>query len=144
MRESDRFRLYFRSRCSKFVRILRVGEEINENNNEEVTASYLLTFRKTESSNRMTDRIRSRWLLVVDESVSSDDVSFFCCSMIESFLLMLELFAEWRIGLTRAWIKGRSGDSSANGMFSPKVNGRLMGCCRCDILLTTDRRGLAI
>lgn len=108
-------------------------------------AAHLLTFLRTESSNRITDLIRSRWLLVVDESVSSDDVSSFCCSRSESFLLlsMLVLLAECRIGLTRACISGRSGDSSANGIFSPSVSGRPIGCCRCDILLTTERRGFA-
>lgn len=108
--------------------------------------NYLLTFLNTESSNRMTDRIRSRWLLVVDESVSSDDVSTFCCcSKIVSVLdlSMLELFVEWRIGLTRACIKGLSGDSSAKGIFSPNVNGRLVGC-RWVILLITENLGLVI
>lgn len=107
--------------------------------------SYRLTFLRTESSNRITFRIRSRWLLVVDESVSSEDDSSFCCSKSESFLLLsiLELFAECRIGLTRACIKGRSGDSSAKGIFSPSVRGRPIGCCKCDILLTTERRGCA-
>lgn len=92
----------------------------------------------------MTDRMRSRWLLVVDESVSSEDVSSFCCSRIASFfvLSMLELLVDCRSGFTRAWIKGRSGDSSAKGMFSPSVSGRLMGCWRWDILLTTESRGL--
>lgn len=104
--------------------------------------NYLLTLRKTESSKRITDLFRSWWLLVVDESVSSDDESFFC-SMIVSFLAlsMLVFSVECLIGLTRAWISGLSGDSSANGIFSPKVSGRLSGLWMWEILLVTDMRG---
>lgn len=72
----------------------------------------------------MTDLSRSwwwLWLLVVDESVSEDSSSF-DLSNFTSELCVLLLF-ECRIGFTRAWISGRSGDSSTYGMFSPRLSG---------------------
>lgn len=42
-------------------------------------------------------------------------------------------------------MSGRSGLSSANGIFSPSVSGRPTdGCCKCVILLMTEKRGLEI
>lgn len=107
--------------------------------------THRLTFLKTESSKRITDRVRSWWLLVVDESVSSDDESCFCSKIVSFFdLSRLVLLEECLIGLARAWINGRSGDSSANGIFSPSVSGRCVGLWMCNILLVTVRRGFDI